>query len=106
VLDRMIAQRAELARILGYDTWANYITADQMVESAANASAFIDRVVLASAAKAGREFEMLLKRKQQDVPGATVVNPWERAYFAEVIAPPLRPSRTTRHNGPRHSGSR
>lgn len=74
VLDKMLAKRAELARILGFDTWANYITADKMVESAANASAFIDRIVAASAAKATREYEQQLKRKQQDVPGATVVN--------------------------------
>jgi thimet oligopeptidase len=85
VLDRMLAKRAELARLLGYDTWANYITADKMVESAANASAFIDRVVAASAAKAQREYEALLKRKQQDVPGATVVNAWEQAYYGELV---------------------
>lgn len=85
VLDQMLAKRAELAKILGYDTWANYITADKMVESAANASAFIDRIVAASTVKAQREYEMLLKRKQQDVPGATVVNAWERAYYAELV---------------------
>jgi thimet oligopeptidase len=85
VLDRMLARRAELARILKYDSWANYITADKMVESAANASAFIDRVVAASATKAQREYDTLLKRKQQDVPGATVVNAWERAYYGELV---------------------
>jgi thimet oligopeptidase len=85
VLDRMLAKRAELARILGFDTWANYITADKMVESAANASAFIDRIVAASTAKAQREYDALLKRKQQDVPAATVVNAWERAYYSELV---------------------
>jgi thimet oligopeptidase len=85
VLDQMLAKRAELAKILGYDTWANYITADKMVQSAANAAAFIDRIVAASAPKAQREYGMLLKRKQQDVPGATVINPWERAYYAELV---------------------
>jgi thimet oligopeptidase len=85
VLDRMLARRAELANILGFDSWANYITADKMVESAANASTFIDRIVAASATKAQREFDTLLKRKQQDVPGATVVNAWERAYYGELV---------------------
>ena len=85
VLDRMLAKRAELARILGYDTWANYITADKMVDSATNASAFIDRIVAASTAKAQREYDALLKRKQQDVPGATIVNAWERAYYSELV---------------------
>src|SRR5262249_1384252 len=45
VLDKMIARRAELASLLGYDSWANYITADKMVESGAKASQFIDRIV-------------------------------------------------------------
>ncbi len=85
VLDKMIARRAELAKIIGYDTWADYITADKMVGSARNASAFIDRVVAASGPKAEREYAMVLKRKQQDVPGATVVNGWERTYYAELV---------------------
>jgi len=45
VLDKMIATRAELAKLIGYNDWANYITADKMVESAKNASGFIDRIV-------------------------------------------------------------
>ena len=84
-LDKMIARRAELARLVGYRNWADYITADKMVESAANASQFIDRIVEASGPKAAREYAVLLKRKQQDVPGATGVNAWERAYYAELV---------------------
>jgi thimet oligopeptidase len=85
VLDKMIAKRAELAKLVGYSDWANYITADKMVESANNASAFIDRIVAASGPKAQREYAMLLKRKQQDVPGAAVVNAWESAYYSELV---------------------
>jgi thimet oligopeptidase len=85
VLDKMIAKRAELARLIGYSDWATYITADKMVESAKNASAFIDRVVAASGPKADREYQTLLNRKRQDVPGATVVNAWERAYYSELV---------------------
>ncbi len=48
VLDRMIARRGELARLLGFSSWADYAVADKMVGSAANASAFIDRVAAAS----------------------------------------------------------
>jgi thimet oligopeptidase len=85
VLDKMIARRAELARIVGFDNWADYITADKMVLSGKNASAFVDRVVAASAAKAESEFAVLLKRKRQDVPNATSINGWERAYYAELV---------------------
>jgi thimet oligopeptidase len=85
VLDKLLARRAELAKLLGFDAWANYITADKMVGSAANASQFIDRVVAASGPKAEREYAVLLKRKQQDVPKATVVNAWEKSYYSELV---------------------
>jgi len=85
VLDQLIARRAELARLIGYGTWADYITADKMVGSAANASQFIDRVIAASGSKAEREYATILKRKQQDVRGATVVNGWERSYYSELV---------------------
>jgi thimet oligopeptidase len=85
VLDQMIAKRAELAGLIGYANWADYITADKMVGSAKNASAFIDRIVAASDAKAQVEYQTLLKRKQQDVPGATAVNAWEKAYYSELV---------------------
>jgi thimet oligopeptidase len=85
VLDRMIARRAELARLIGYASWADYITADKMVGNAAQASTFIDRVVAAAGPKATREYDTILKRKQQDIPGATVVNAWERAFYAELV---------------------
>jgi thimet oligopeptidase len=85
VLNRMIATRTELARLLGYRTWADYITADKMIETAGNASNFIDRILAASGPKANAEFEMLLKRKQQDSPGATTVNAWESTYYSEQV---------------------
>ena len=85
VLDTMLARRAELARLVGFEHWAAYITADKMVESAKNASDFIDRIVLASGPKATAEYETMLKRKQQDVPGATAVDAWESAYYSELV---------------------
>jgi thimet oligopeptidase len=85
VLDKMLARRAELAHLIGYSSWADYITANKMVGSAKNASDFIDRVVAASGPKADREYDALLKRKQQDVPGATGVAAWEKTYYSELV---------------------
>jgi len=85
VLDRMIAKRHELANLLGFSNWADYITADKMVGSGRNASEFIDRIVEASKAKAASEYQMLLKRKQQDVPDATGINAWESNYYSELV---------------------
>jgi thimet oligopeptidase len=85
VLNRLISRRHELANLLGYPNWADYITANKMVGSAKNASDFIDKIVAASDAKAKREYQTLLKRKQQDVPGATAINSWEKSYWSELV---------------------
>lgn len=85
VLDRMIARRHELANLVGFANWADYITADKMVGSGKNAAMFIDRVVEASKTMAAKEYQTLLTRKQKDVPAATVVNAWENAYYSELV---------------------
>jgi thimet oligopeptidase len=84
-LDRMIAKRHELATLLGYPSWAEYITADKMVGSGKNASAFIDKIAGASGEKAKREYATLLARKQKDVPGATHIDAWEANYWNELV---------------------
>jgi len=85
VLNRMIAKRSELSHLLGYANWADYITANKMVGSGKNAADFIDKIVAASEAKAQREYAALLKRKQQDVPGAQAVYAWEKSYWSELL---------------------
>src|SRR5438093_8483121 len=85
VLKRMFARRYELAKLLGYDEWADYITANKMVGNAKNVRDFIDKIVTASGPRADREYQVLLKRKQKDVPGAIQVNLWESNYWSEAV---------------------
>ena len=85
VLDSMIAQRGRLAQTLGYPTWADYITQDKMIESAANAADFIERLKQTTFKRAQDEYAVYLKRKQEDVPGATQVNRWETSYYGRLI---------------------
>jgi len=85
VLNRILAMRAELAHHLGFETYAAYDMSSRMSGSVNAVSEFIDRVAAASAPKAKREYAELLKRKQQDVPGANVINAWESAYYTELV---------------------
>ncbi len=85
VLDRMRQKRHELATLLGFSNWADCVTADKMVGSAANAHSFIDRVVAASADRQAREYQQLLARKKKDDPSATAVNFWENTYYSEQV---------------------
>jgi len=84
-LDSLVSQRWQLATLLGFSNWADCVTADKMVGSGKHASDFIDQIVAASGPRADREYQVLLKRKQQDVPGATVVNFWENQYWSEQV---------------------
>ena len=65
VLDRMIARRYELANLVGFTNWADYITADKMVGSGKNAAMFIDRIVDASGTMAAKEYQTLLTRRKR-----------------------------------------
>ena len=85
VLDRMRSRRFELAQLAGFPDWADYITADKMVGSAANARDFIDRVVTASSDRQAREYQQLLAFKQKTEPAATAVNFWEYQYLREQL---------------------
>jgi thimet oligopeptidase len=85
VLDSLLATRHELARLLGFANWADYVTADKMIGSGRNASDFIDKVVEASGPAATREYAVLLRRKQREVPEATAVEQWERRYWSQVV---------------------
>jgi thimet oligopeptidase len=85
VLDRMIAIRAEIARLLGFESWAEYEAADTMAGSVKVESDFIDHVVAAARPKATREYEELVRRKQQDVPGAKGIMAWDLGYYRELV---------------------
>jgi thimet oligopeptidase len=85
VLDSLIAKRHRLAQTLGYTTWADYITQDKMIESAANAEDFIQRLRETTFKRAQEEYAVYLKRKQEDDPTATQVNRWEISYYGRLI---------------------
>jgi thimet oligopeptidase len=85
VLQRMVARRHELARLLGCRNWAAYATEDKMIRDEQAAADFIERIAAASAARMQRDYDKLLERKRRDEPGATRVNPWDQGYLEDRI---------------------
>jgi len=85
VLAGMLQQRYELATLLGYKDWADYITEDKMIGSEQNAADFIEKIAAASRARMEHDYQELLDRKRQDDPKATVVYPWESPYLSEKV---------------------
>ncbi|MBI5069956.1 MAG: Zn-dependent oligopeptidase [Deltaproteobacteria bacterium] len=85
VLRRLLSRRQELARLLGYPSWAAYATEDKMIGSDAAAGAFVEQVAAASAARQDRDFQRLLARLRRDQPDASGVEPWDSTFLQERI---------------------
>ena len=84
-LSRLMQERYELATLLGYKDWADYVTEDKMIGSEKNAADFIEKIAAASRARMEHDYQELLERKRRDDPKATVVYPWESTYLAEKV---------------------
>ncbi len=85
VLDQLRAKRHAYANLQGFPNYADYITSDKMVGSAANARAFIDRVSAASGDRQMREYQQLVTARQKDVPSAKSVDFWGQGYYSEQV---------------------
>ena len=69
VLLDLLAIRKEIAQLLGFSTWADLATADQMMESAAGMQAFLDQLDHASRSGAEKEYAMILEFANQTFSG-------------------------------------
>jgi len=85
VLKSILARRYELARLLGYAHWADYVTEDKMIRDARSIEEFIDRVTAAAGERSSREYDVLLERKRCDEPRAEEVFDWEKGYYEELV---------------------
>ena len=85
VLSRLLSRRAELAGLLGYPTWAAYVTEDKMIGGEGPALAFIERIATLSGPRMEREYAQLLARKRAELPGAERVEPWDSTFLQERI---------------------
>lgn len=85
VLKTYLEQRYEFAQLLGYPSWAAYITADKMAKSPDNVTQFIDEVVEVSRPRMQKDVAEELARKKQDIPSATEFYSWDRFYYNEKL---------------------
>lgn len=85
VLKELLTKRHELAKLLGYESWAAYATETKMVKTAQAAADFIAQGEKATKARAEADMALLLERKKKDVPGATQVEPWEHQFYEDRV---------------------
>lgn len=85
VLQRMLARRHALATLLGYRSWAHYVTEDKMIATDEAAREFVERIAAIALERGHRDYAELLDRKRQDDPGASEVYDWEKDYYDERV---------------------
>jgi Zn-dependent oligopeptidase len=85
LLHDILILRAEKARLLGYTSWADYVTEDKMIKSAARAGEFIDRVWELARARARRDYDELLGELREHVPGAAAVADWQKVWLETQV---------------------
>lgn len=83
ILLNLLQTRKEVANLLGFDSWADLATADQMMESAANMQAFLNELAEATREGAQREYAMILDFARQQQPGLNQIDAASRAYWLE-----------------------
>jgi len=83
ILEQLLATRQQIASVLGFRSWADLATADQMMGSAANARTFVAKLNEASLDGARREFELILEFTRKRQPGLAAIDITSRAYWYE-----------------------
>ena len=86
VLLDVLKSRYEVAKLIGYPTYADLATADQIIGTAANMKTFLNEVDAASRPASRREYEMLLGFAKQKSPGLTAIPAYGRFYWQDQYA--------------------
>jgi len=85
VLTDLIGRRHDMATLLGYANWAQYITENKMIGTDKAAADFITKIADAAAARSADDYEELLTRKRVDEPDADHVLPWDTNFLQDRL---------------------
>lgn len=85
ILNRLLEKRHELAKILGYENYADYTMQNKMIGSAKAAREFVEKVSQAAAERMDKDYQLILERKKRDAPDAPQLEPWDSGYYLEKV---------------------
>jgi peptidyl-dipeptidase Dcp len=85
VCRQIVDLRLRMARLLGYDTYADYATEDRMVKTTARVYSFLDELMGPSLPAARREVAELEAFAQSNGFDAERLEPWDFAYWSEKL---------------------
>jgi thimet oligopeptidase len=85
VLQELLGLRAEHAKILGFDTWADFDAEVKMIGRGTAIGEFIDQIAAAAEESGRRDVAVLLGRLRADRPEADVVDRADSSFYKEVV---------------------
>ena len=85
VLQELLGLRAEHAKILGFDTWADFDAEVKMIGRGTAIGQFIDQIAAAAEESGRRDVAVLLGRLRADRPEADVVDRADSSFYKEVV---------------------
>lgn len=85
ILRKLLEARYELAQLIGYDNYAQLVTADKMSGSPERVQSFLDELKGYTAETQDREYETLLARLRVDQPGAERLDRWQASFIEEKV---------------------
>ena len=85
VLHELLDARAEHAKILGFESWADFDAEVKMIGHGAAIGDFVDQIAAAAEESGRRELAVLLERLRADRPGAEVMDRADSAFYKEVV---------------------
>ena len=80
VIRRIVQKRAEQAKLLGYDTYCDYVLEDRMVQSLPNLRHFMDDLKAAVLPAAEKDLEDL-----SGISGKSEISGWDISYLSEKL---------------------
>jgi thimet oligopeptidase len=85
VLADILKLRAEKAALLGFPNWADYVTADKMIQTGTRAGEFIEKVWKLASPRAEQDYRELLRQVQMLDPSATAVADWQKVWLEHLV---------------------
>ena len=85
LLRELFELREELAKLVGYDTWADYDAGVKMIGKGAAIPEFIDRITEVAHESAERDRDVLLARLRVDHPDVTAIDGVDYPYYEELV---------------------
>ena len=85
LLEEAVALRSKIAKVMGYETWADYRTVTRMAKDKKTVTEFLSSLRGKLAERNAQDMAKLLAFKKELEPSATTLNQWDLAYLSAQL---------------------